>query len=146
MNEEKCPKCDNKLKITRTPHTVHYGRLDCLNCGFVGWARNPNSPKNNTTQKLRVGKKSLYEVATFHGFIDGWKDEGKCFCFFCLRKKEELGKHETLTIDHIRELDKGGKDIIENMQILCSACHKLKNWCRLYCNWHFKKEAEDNAI
>ena len=64
------------------------------------------------------------------------------FCFFCLRERKELGVSETMTLDHIKELDKGGVDQVENLQILCSACHKLKNWARLYLNWHLNGAKE----
>jgi hypothetical protein len=31
-----------KTKLTLTPHLIHYGRLDCQDCGrFVGWQKNP---------------------------------------------------------------------------------------------------------
>lgn len=135
MNEEICRNCKNKLILTLTPHSVHYGRLDCKWCGFMGWGRNPNSQKIGTTSELRIGKKSIEEVCLFHGFENP-------FCFMCLRNKSQLGFAETLTIDHILELNKGGEDVVENMQILCSACHKMKNWLRLYINWHLNKEGE----
>ena len=145
MNEEVCLNCNGKLIRTLTPKTIHYGRLDCLKCGFVGWARDPQSSRNNTTQKLRIGKRSLRQVADFHNF-DITDDESKIFCFFCLKMKHQLGYGEVLTVDHIMELNKGGKDEVENTQIFCSACHKLKNWARLYTNWHLKKEgAEGDA-
>jgi 5-methylcytosine-specific restriction endonuclease McrA len=61
-----------------------------------------------------------------------------------LRNKNQLGEKETLTIDHIRELDKGGDDALYNMQVLCLACHKLKNWTRLYMNWHLKGRTKED--
>ncbi len=141
-----CPKCNIKLYQTLTPHSVHYARIDCPKCGFISWARNPDSPRNKGTQKLRIGKKSVQEVCSFHGFIEDFSRDNKDkeFCFFCLRKRDQLGWNETLTVDHIKELDKGGKDVLENMQVLCSACHKLKNWTRLYVNWHLNKEETED--
>lgn len=123
-----CNKCGGLLILTKTPHSVHYGRLDCRMCfKFHGFARNPDS---NRFESKRTGN---------HADIDKVKDYHNMtipICFLCLRKKEQLGHSETLTIDHIQELDKGGSDEVWNMQILCSACHKLKNWARLYINWH----------
>lgn len=135
MNEDFCDVCNSKLKLTLTSNnTIHYGRLDCPNCGFKGWARNPNSKKIGTTKEKRIGKPfSVKEVCDFHKLSEE-------ICFLCLRKKNELGYAETLTCDHTQELNKDGKDIIENQQVLCSACHKLKNWLRLYLNWHLNKE------
>ena len=96
--------------------------------------RNPESPR---TDSKRMNSKTISEICYFHKIT-------KEMCFFCLRNRNELGAKETLTIDHIQELDKGGEDQVWNMQILCSACHKLKNWARLYMNWHFKKEVEED--
>jgi len=140
--DKKCPKCNSQLQQQLTPHSIHFARIDCPRCGFISWARNPDSPRNKGTQKLRIGKKSVQEVCTFHGFIDDLKKDNKPkeFCFFCLRTRKQLGEFETLTVDHIQELDKGGRDVLENMQVLCSACHKLKNWARLYLYWHLHKE------
>jgi len=133
--EEICSICKSHLIISETPNTPHYARLDCPTCRkFVKWLANPNSLRRNTNRK---SKKSVRDICNLHNF----KEE---FCFLCLRNRKQLGTYETLTIDHIKELDKGGKDEIQNMQILCSACHKLKNWARLYLNWHLnKKEGED---
>ena len=137
MNE-KCDVCNEKLRLILTPETIHYGRLDCPNCGFKGWARRPDSNKIGTTREKRIGRPfSTEEVCKFHKLP-------KEICFQCLRERNQLGYAETLTCDHILELDKGGKDIIENQQVLCSACHKLKNWLRLYCNWHFMKRGQDD--
>ena len=123
----KCKWCGNeKLKFTETPNLIHYGRMGCQHCGkFCYWVRNPELPKSN-----RQNIKTVKEVCEFHQVKE------KEICFFCLRTRKQLGVKETLTVDHIQELDKGGLDILENMQVLCSSCHKLKNWCRLYMNWH----------
>ena len=131
----KCNYCGNKkLKFIETPILIHYGKMVCQHCGkFSSWVRNPDLPKNN-----RINKKSVQEVCSFHQILN------EEICFFCLRNKKELGDKETLTVDHIQEIDKGGLDIIQNMQVLCSACHKLKNWARLYINWHFKNIFDRN--
>jgi len=129
--EKTCPTCKKHLIFTETPKNVHYGRLDCPLCKkFIKWVRNPE-----IAEKRRYGtsKYSLEQVMKFYKIEEP-------FCFICLRKQNELGKHETLTRDHIQELDKGGKDELENLHILCSACHKLKNWVRLYLNWHLKND------
>lgn len=128
----KCKWCGSENVVFReTPESVHYGRLDCKDCGrWIEWVKNPDSQR--TKNPLRKVKLETKKVCDFHGF----KTE---HCFFCQRTKDELGWNETLEVDHIEELDKGGKDELQNMQVLCSACHKLKNWSRLYMNWHFKK-------
>ena len=133
---ERCRNCGSvNLKFTRTENTIHFGRLDCSHCGiFCAWAKNPSSPR---ADNKRINKKEVSEVCEFHSINEE-------ICFFCLRNRNQLGAKETLTIDHIQELDKGGFDQINNMQVLCSACHKLKNWARLYMNWHFNGKEGDN--
>jgi len=133
---EFCPKCGTKLLVIETPNLIHSARLDCPKHGFIKWLP---SEKNKDKKRRRASKYSLYEVAKYHNFKEP-------FCFFCLRKKEQLGVKETLTIDHIQELSIGGKDELSNLQILCSACHKLKNWARLYMNWHLNGgDTNDNS-
>jgi len=132
----KCPECGSELIFIKTEeHSVHYGRLDCPTCKkFIKWVK---SPKNEGI-RTSTSKYNINNIIKFHHF------SGEPFCFLCLRTKNQLGEKETLTRDHIIEVSKGGKDILENLQILCSACHKLKNWSRLYINWHStKKEGED---
>lgn len=133
----KCKWCNSEdIKFTLTPQSVHYGRNDCNSCNkWSDWVKNPESIR--TKSPYRKMKLSVEKVAQFHKMEN-------ITCFFCLRSKEFLGWNETLTVDHIEELDKGGKDIIENQQILCSSCHKLKNWCRLYMNWHHKELKNDS--
>ncbi len=132
-SEEICPKCKGHLLFTRTQgYSVHYGRLDCPKCKkFIKWVKNPNKEE----RRRKTSKYEIKDIVEYHNFEEA-------FCFFCLRTKEQLGEKETLTIDHIKELNEGGTNGIENLQILCSACHKLKNWCRLYVNWHLNKKEE----
>ncbi len=130
----RCKWCESKnTSFRKTPESIHYGRWDCMDCKrFICWAKNPDKPETNRKVKLKVDR-----VCQFHNLEEEQ-------CFFCQRKKEQLGWNETLTVDHIKELDKGGKDKIENMQVLCTACHKLKNWARLYMNWHFNEVNEND--
>jgi len=142
MNEDFCETCNSPLKKTLTPNNIHYARLDCPKCGFVGWARNPENPRNKGTQLLRVGNNLTVEgIQNFHNYKEP-------FCFFCLRTRKELGIRETLTADHIlelRETEKGeNRDDVSNGQILCTACHRLKLWVTTYLNEHIKgKEEKD---
>ena len=136
MKEDFCEVCNSTLTLTLTPNLPHYGRLDCPKCGFIGWAKNPHSPRNKGTKLLRVGNKvSVDKIQRYHNFKEP-------FCFFCLRKKYELGIRETLIADHILELvdtkEGENRDHISNGQILCSACHKLKLWDKTYLNEHIK--------
>ena len=143
MKEDFCEVCSSTLKLTLTPNSPHYGRLDCPRCGFKGFAKNPKNPRNKGTKLLRTGNRLTVEkIQKFHDYKEP-------FCFLCLRKKEELGIRETLTADHISELRTSSSnedlDRIGNGQILCSACHKLKLWLTTYLNEHVKGKKENDA-
>ena len=138
MATDFCRYCGEKINtsIIKTDNTVHYGYLRCNKCNkFSHWVSNPNGEIRQTN---RLVKLDVAEVCKYHNFSTE-------HCFFCLREKKDLGVHETLTVDHIEELDKGGKDEIPNMQVLCSACHKLKNWSRLYLYWHLKRSEDGDT-
>lgn len=122
-----CKHCEAEIQVKKTPETPHYARKDCPNCGFLGWK---SKPDNQRSTGSNLSPKKIFE---FHN-----QEEERCF--FCRRKKEDLGRNETFTLDHIHELNRGGKDEKENLQVLCTACHKLKNHQRLYHNWHHKEE------
>ena len=142
ISQDFCENCSSKLKLTLTPNSPHYGRLDCPRCKFRGWARNPDSPRTKGTAALRTGcRLTVEKIMLYHGFKEP-------FCFMCLRKINELGARETLTADHIIELKKTeeGEDRanVKNGQILCSACHKLKLWLTTYLVEHIKEKYEEN--
>ena len=143
MEENFCEVCSSTLKLTLTPNSLHYARLDCPRCGFRGFARNPNNPRNKGTKLLRTENRLTVEkIQMFHNFKEP-------FCFFCLRTKNELGIRETLTADHILELrdakNNEDRDQISNGQILCTACHKIKLWLVTYLNEHIKgKETKED--
>jgi len=135
ITAERCPTCGGNLLFSLTPTLTHYGRLDCYHCNkWIKWIKNPETPERTRNKTSVLDIQTVLKHHNFNGE----------FCFFCLRKREQLGIKETLTLDHVQELSKGGKDEIENLQVLCSACHKLKNWSRLYLNWHLNREKKDD--
>jgi len=120
----------NKKLILR-PDTPHYAEIRCTDCNkFLGWqpAPNPEGIRKESTkydlQKIMQHKKYSQDP----------------FCFFCGRTKEQLGQNETLTIDHIVPIRDNGENDVVNLQILCSACHKLRHWTELYMNKHYLTE------
>lgn len=134
-------KCQNygstNIKDIPTNGTsIHYAKIVCNDCKhFCGWQP---FPKTEGMHRKFTASKKINDVARYHKY-------NTPFCFLCLRKKEQLGLYETLTIDHIHELRDGGSDSIENAQILCTACHQIKNWLRLYLNCHKKREADEDG-
>jgi len=114
-------------ELVLTPNSVHFGKIVCDVCRkFIRWKKAPQNANK------RSGCPELEVVASKYKFID-------VFCFFCGRVKEQLGWNETLTVDHIKKLEEGGEDNFDNMQILCTACHKLKHWTELYTRKHLEK-------
>ena len=129
MEGEKCDKCSCPIMFVETPKSIHYGKYICSGCGkWFKW----KAAENPEGLRKKVSKYSTKRIREFH-------KKKNNFCFFCLRNDKELGLNETLTRDHIEEIQEGGKDELENLQILCTACHKLKNWARLYMNWHLRE-------
>lgn len=117
------------MSIIKTPHLIHYAKEVDNNGKFIRWISSPN-PEGIRKQSSKFSIEQIYKSHNFK----------KPFCFFCGRTKKELGDKETLTIDHIIPIrEDQGEDIIENVQILCSACHKLRHWTELYMNKHLKK-------
>jgi len=140
-----CPRCGGEeIKIVETPNSVHYAKAVCKVCGrFIKWIPKPE----HENERRRTSKYDIRRVFRHYEFHKYGID--KPFCFFCLRTEDELGENETLTLDHIvpisekrNPLNKGGDDL-NNLQILCTACHKLKNWMVLYQNLH-RKESSHN--
>lgn len=120
--------CGSKTgELILTPNSVHYGKIVCLCCRkFIKWQ---TAPQN---EGQRTSCPNVETIANYHNFSEP-------FCFFCGRQKYQLGWNETLTVDHIKKLEENGENIKKNMQILCSACHKLKHWSELYMRKHLEK-------
>lgn len=120
----------NETILVLTPNSVHHGKLICKNCGtFMGFKKKPE----NENIRTKTSKYTTEDIIKYYGYE-------KTFCFFCGRT--QLGLSETFEREHIKELKDGGSDQLNNLQILCTACHKLKLWTRTYLNKH--QEASDN--
>ena len=110
------------IAITRVFDTVHYAKAVCDGVFFC-WVKSPQNHEGRHNHEPE-------QVMRYHGF------HGEPFCFICGRSQDKLGIKETITVDHIIEIRDGGADEINNTQLLCTACHKLKNWVILYCVKH----------
>ena len=128
-----CNNCGKEVevKVKERLDTVHKAEMRCSICNkWLGWLpkdKNENKRKSQNSEVLRK------QVKEFHKL-------DKEICFICNRNKERLNDKEVLTIDHILPLEFGGKDEIENMQILCSACHSHKNWMITYFYKHISPQ------
>jgi len=126
-----CNQCQVKVAAIHKNESseLHGYKLYCKICGnFVGWSG---------------VKKEIIKDGT-RQFSSQWsaKQVGINFCQICLRRKEDLGKSETLEPHHIIQIKDGGLDEISNIQFLCTACHKFVHYQRIYLKEHLKPQIE----
>lgn len=86
---------------------------------FKNVSENSNLYKNK--KRIKTSQYKLTDILAFYNM-------NQLQCFFCNRLEQELGKDETFEIEHIIQLAENGIDKLDNLQILCTACHKMKNW------------------
>lgn len=95
----------------------HYAKVTCTKCDrFIKWQGKPNSqkPRRPSVQKKLV---SLHS---------------KGYCEICLRAEEQIPLPQVLEAHHIWPVERGGGDEPGNVQICCTACHRLIHWQRTY--------------
>ena len=122
-----CRFCGTDLEPTVVPRpdTVYAGgELRCAKCGrHLGW----RSTKTDRKEGKRKGT-SQYTIEMLN----------KTSCDICQRPKRGLGICQTLEIHHIVAIKDGGEDRRRNIMVLCTACHKLVHYIRLYHNEHMQ--------
>ena len=113
-----CKYCDKDVFVIENerPDTPHNCEIKCAEGHFIKW-----KPKDKNINKRQ---KSKFKPSDLE--ID--------YCQWCLRY--ELGKNEVLEIHHIIEIRDGGEDVKDNILVLCTACHSLVHWTRVYLNKH----------
>ena len=55
------------------------------------------------------------------------KHKGDVSYHFNLYARNQLGEEVLMTRDHIIPLSKGGSEVIENLQTMCSVCNQIKD-------------------
>ena len=117
----KCPECGGR-SLTRDETR---GEVTCDDCGlFVKWEGKPKEKKS------RKGQADLRNRFC------------KDYCELCLSMKEDLVLPDTLEIHHVLEVQHGGTDDPENLQTLCTGCHRMVHWRRTY-NRHSSFKVND---
>lgn len=66
------------------------------------------------------------------------------YCDFACKACKK--KHSLLTLDHISPLSKGGLNVKENIQPLCSSCHDIKSSVETKLTGNKKKRQEAKEI
>lgn len=114
-----CPECDcvdHLLLIADWPGG-HYAKVSCGACGrFIKWQ---GKPKEQKAKRPSAQKKLV-------------KRYSRGFCEICLRTESQIPRPQTLEAHHIIPVEQGGDDERENVQICCTACHRLIHWQRTY--------------
>ena len=117
-----CPEClsPNLVEVISPNRGGHYGKLVCRNCNdrFIKWLPKPKEAKT-PDPRSEVSKKLVTKYS-------------QGFCEICLRCDRDLPKPQTLEGHHIIQVKDGGTDDNSNIQIVCTACHRLIHWQRTY--------------
>lgn len=94
----------------------HYAKIVCLECDrFHKWEGKPEG-----TPKRRKNQAKLLERYS------------KGFCELCLRQSNQIPLPQVLEAHHVIPVTDGGSDDRDNIQIVCTACHKLIHHQRTY--------------
>jgi len=127
-----CPSClsTDLSEIIEPTRGGHHGRLVCNHCNrFIKWIPKPKEEKNGDP-RAEVSKKLVSQYS-------------KGFCEICLRKHDELPSPQTLEGHHIVQVKDGGTDDRDNIQIVCTACHRWIHWQRTYLGHYAGNQVED---
>jgi 5-methylcytosine-specific restriction endonuclease McrA len=114
MNTETmpCPKCGQESPFKLRPDTQHHGEVRCSVHGHM-WISKPIELK---IPRRKVNR-DLFELVPEH-----MRD----YCWTCLRSRallKSLQPMVPLEAHHIIEVQNGGTDERDNIQIVCKECH-----------------------
>jgi hypothetical protein len=117
-----CRTCNREVEPTLVrmgSDSPHYMKAICSKCGsYLRWMPKPE----NEDQRRRSGfSPESLDIS---------------YCEICGRPLTELGAKEVLEIHHKIPVCEGGGDVRENVLVVCSACHRMCHWLRLYLNKH----------
>jgi uncharacterized Zn finger protein (UPF0148 family) len=103
--------CNAGAQFVPTPDMTHHGKMICPKCGaWLAWVRKPENEKRR--RGLEAPRKKFQQA-------------GVDYCQMCLRKRDELPLHVTLSVHHVIEVQDGGTDEPGNMWLVCSICHEM---------------------
>lgn len=114
-----CPTCGTTehQALIGTWSGGHYAKVICSKCDrFIKWQGKPEAKK---AKRPAVQKK----LVSLHS---------KGFCEICLRLEHQIPAPQTLEAHHIIPVENGGGNEAENIQVCCTACHRLIHWQRTY--------------
>ena len=118
VNWGTCQFCGSAdIAFELTPNLPHYGKETCRSCGrHSRWVPKPDSDK-------------IRRPAAHKDLVSKY---GNGYCEMCLILEERLPPGQTLEAQHVREYQHGGSEVRENIWIVCTRCHKLIHWLRVW--------------
>lgn len=112
-----CSTCGStKRRIELTPDLLHYGKEVCGNGHHLRWVPTP-------------GKEKAHRPAAHKDLV---RKYSLGYCEICLIAEDHLPPRQTLEAHHIIEHQDGGGELRENIQIVCTKCHRLIHWNRTH--------------
>lgn len=112
METMPCPKCGQESPFRLRPDTQHHGEIRCPTHGHM-WISKPADLK---TPRRKVNR-DLFDLVP-----ESMRD----YCWTCLRSRallKSLQPMVPLEAHHIIEVQNGGVDERDNIQIVCKECH-----------------------
>jgi len=109
-----CRLCKHPCEVKLRPDTPHYGEIRCPDHGH-SWVPKPDEEKHRKRKRNAKLRKSILNC------YDG-------FCELCLRPESSLkalNPSLSLEVHHVIECRDGGKDVTENLRLLCAECHEF---------------------
>src|SRR3972149_206543 len=118
MQKSNCSYCgfgQTRLEILESG--IHYAKEVCAKCGaYIKFVGKPDNLKPHR-------HKSHTELV---------EQYSKGFCEICGILHNSVPNNEALEAHHVIEYQDGGPKERENIEIVCTACHKLIHWLRTY--------------
>ena len=112
METMPCPVCEEESPFKLRPDTQHHGEIRCVLHGHR-WIPKPTELK---TPRRKVNPE-LFKLVP---------EPMRNYCWTCLRDRallKSLQPMVPLEAHHIIEVDNGGPDDRDNIQIVCKECH-----------------------
>ena len=92
---------------------------------LLGWIIPENRNQRAAIQAVKKALKTSRKVSRKFRWEVAYRQKYKC------QVCQELLHPKAMDIDHVLALSKGGEDVIENLQALCTNCHAKKS--RYFC-------------
>lgn len=113
-----CSHCEQEVQLEMHEvgnDTRHYAKAVCTECGaYYDWIRKPQN-------EGKRGKASRFTPSLG-------------YCEICGRS--QLGRKEVFEIHHKIPVSEGGQDERINILELCTPCHRMCHFLRVYLNQH----------